>query len=198
MRGFSKKDFQTAVSEFQKLADQQPESYRIQYMLGASLQRLNRKEEALNHLNKAYDLNPNELSVKLELGKAYFSVRRYQETVKLLDTTSVRNQARSGTCWSFAANSFIETELLRLSKGTHDLSEMFAYRGKQYTPRERATFLRNHAGGHTVQAYPVESPARSRGRGSLHVRVMLRGVGPATAPSQSASTDRSRRSFLRP
>lgn len=86
---FTKKDFKTAATEFQTLVEQQPESYRIQYMLGASLQRLGRKEEALNHLTKAYDLNPNELSVKLELGKAYFSSRRYQETARLLDTIEV-------------------------------------------------------------------------------------------------------------
>lgn len=82
---FSKKDFQTAAQEFQTLADQQPESYRIQYMLGLSLQRLGRKEEALNHLRKAYDLNPNDVAVKASLGNAYFAVRRYEEVAKLLD-----------------------------------------------------------------------------------------------------------------
>lgn len=82
---FTKKDFQTAAQEFQRLADQQPESYRIQYMLGMSLQRLDRKEEALNHLRKAYDLNPNDIAVKAALGNAYFAVRRYEEVAKLLD-----------------------------------------------------------------------------------------------------------------
>lgn len=86
---FTKGDFKTAATQFQTLVEQQPESYRIQYMLGASLQRLGRKEEALNHLTKAYDLNPNELSVKLELGKAYFSSRRYQEVARLLDSVEV-------------------------------------------------------------------------------------------------------------
>ncbi|MDA8015931.1 MAG: tetratricopeptide repeat protein [Thermoanaerobaculia bacterium] len=86
---FTKKDYKAAAAEFQTLVEQQPESYRIQYMLGATLQRLGRKEEALNHLTKAYDLNPNDLSVKLELGKAYFSSRRYQEVARLLDTVEV-------------------------------------------------------------------------------------------------------------
>ncbi|MGE5457412.1 MAG: aminopeptidase C [Methanococcaceae archaeon] len=42
-----------------------------------------------------------------------------------LKTTSVKNQARTGTCWCFATVSFLETELLRMGKGEYDLSEMF-------------------------------------------------------------------------
>jgi len=54
--------------------------------------------------------------------------------VKNLDETSVQNQNRTGTCWSFSALSFLESELIRKGKGEHDLSEMFivrnAYIGK--------------------------------------------------------------------
>lgn len=46
-------------------------------------------------------------------------------TVKDIPTTSVKNQYRSGTCWSFSSLSFLETELIRTGKGEHDLSEMF-------------------------------------------------------------------------
>jgi len=53
----------------------------------------------------------------------------YQFTmIKDIPTTGVRNQYRSGTCWSFSANSFLETELLRKGKGEIDLSEMFDVR----------------------------------------------------------------------
>ena len=48
--------------------------------------------------------------------------------VKEIPTTSVRNQNRSGTCWSFSSNSFLETELVRKGKGDIDLSDMFAVR----------------------------------------------------------------------
>jgi bleomycin hydrolase len=45
-----------------------------------------------------------------------------------LPATSVKDQHRTGTCWSYAATSFIESELLRTGKGEHDLSEMFFVR----------------------------------------------------------------------
>lgn len=46
-------------------------------------------------------------------------------TVKANPITSVKNQNRSGTCWSFSSLGFFESELLRMGKGTYDLSEMF-------------------------------------------------------------------------
>ncbi len=39
--------------------------------------------------------------------------------------TSVKNQYRSGTCWSFAGIAFVEAELMRLTNKEYDLSEMF-------------------------------------------------------------------------
>lgn len=45
--------------------------------------------------------------------------------VKEIPVTSVKNQYRSGTCWSFSSISFFEAELLRMGKGEYDLSEMF-------------------------------------------------------------------------
>jgi len=43
----------------------------------------------------------------------------------VLPATSVKNQYRSGTCWSFSGLSFLESEMLRLGKPEVDLSEMF-------------------------------------------------------------------------
>ncbi len=48
--------------------------------------------------------------------------------VKILKTTSVKSQDRTGTCWCFATTSFLETELIRIGKGEFDLSEMFFIR----------------------------------------------------------------------
>jgi bleomycin hydrolase len=45
-----------------------------------------------------------------------------------LPATSVKDQASSGTCWSYATTSFIESELIRLTKDTFNLSEMFSVR----------------------------------------------------------------------
>jgi len=57
----------------------------------------------------------------------------YQFTpVKTIQSTSVKNQASSGTCWSFAGIGFFEDELLRMGKGEYDLSEMWVVRNSYY------------------------------------------------------------------
>ena len=48
--------------------------------------------------------------------------------VKENPITSIKNQASSGTCWSFAGVGFLESELLRMGKGEYDLSEMYIVR----------------------------------------------------------------------
>ncbi len=62
---------------------------------------------------------------------------QYNFTIdKKVDCTTVKSQDRTGTCWSFATASFIESELMRMGKGQHDLSEMFVvkniYKDKAY------------------------------------------------------------------
>ena len=42
--------------------------------------------------------------------------------------TSVKSQGKTGTCWSFATSSFLESELMRIGKPEYDLSEMFFVR----------------------------------------------------------------------
>ena len=46
-------------------------------------------------------------------------------TVDSIAITPIKDQHRSGTCWSFSTIGFIESELLRMGKGVYDLSEMF-------------------------------------------------------------------------
>jgi len=55
-------------------------------------------------------------------------------TIKALPITPVKNQANSGTCWSFSGIGFIESELLRMGKGEYDLSEMFVV-SKNYSEK---------------------------------------------------------------
>jgi bleomycin hydrolase len=42
-----------------------------------------------------------------------------------IPTSSVKNQNRTGTCWSFTTVSYLETEAMRNGKPEYDLSEMF-------------------------------------------------------------------------
>jgi bleomycin hydrolase len=62
-----------------------------------------------------------------------------------LEATPVKNQAATGTCWSFATTSFIESELLRMNKGEYDLSEMFIVR-HNYVNRLADNYLRQGKG----------------------------------------------------
>lgn len=48
--------------------------------------------------------------------------------VKLVPTTSVKDQNKSGTCWCFSGTSFFEDEILRQGGDSLDLSEMFTVR----------------------------------------------------------------------
>ena len=47
------------------------------------------------------------------------------KTINIINTSPVKSQSRTGTCWAFATTSFIETELLKMGKGEYDLSEMY-------------------------------------------------------------------------
>ncbi|MDP2723017.1 MAG: C1 family peptidase [Bacteroidales bacterium] len=50
----------------------------------------------------------------------------YQFTDEIyLNNTPVKNQFRSGTCWSFSGLAFVEAEILRKTGKEYDLSEMF-------------------------------------------------------------------------
>lgn len=70
----------------------------------------------------------------------------YQFTeVVAVPATPVKNQAATGTCWCFATASFMESELLRKGKGTHDLSEMFIVRQK-YMNQLQDNYIRGGKG----------------------------------------------------
>lgn len=52
---------------------------------------------------------------------------KFTEVVNL-GTTSVKLQGSSGTCWSYASNSFLESEMIRLGKQPVELSQIFSAR----------------------------------------------------------------------
>lgn len=54
--------------------------------------------------------------------------------VKANKITSIKDQNKSGTCWAYSTNSFFESEILRKTGKTYDLSEMFVA-GKTYMDR---------------------------------------------------------------
>ena len=62
--------------------------------------------------------------------------------VKEVKATPVKNQARSGTCWSYSTLSFFESELLRKGKPEFDLSEMWIVRHTY--PAKAEKFMRLH------------------------------------------------------
>jgi bleomycin hydrolase len=64
-----------------------------------------------------------------------FSQTRTFTPVIDLETTEVISQGNTGTCWSFSASSFLESEIMRINKKNIDLSEMFNVR---YTYEDKA------------------------------------------------------------
>lgn len=64
--------------------------------------------------------------------------------VKENPITSIKNQANSSTCWSFSGVSMLESELLRMGKGTYDLSDMYIVRRNYEDKAERYARLHGH------------------------------------------------------
>lgn len=64
-----------------------------------------------------------------------------------LATTSIKDQGSSGTCWSYATNSFLESEMIRMGKKPVELSQVFTARnayiekGKNYVRMHGAVSL---------------------------------------------------------
>lgn len=67
------------------------------------------------------------------------------EYTRMLPSTPVKNQAVTGTCWSFATTSYLESELIRTGKGEFDLSEMHTVR-YNYINRVKDNFLKRGKG----------------------------------------------------
>ncbi|MBK6933044.1 MAG: aminopeptidase [Saprospirales bacterium] len=85
------------------------------------------------------------------------ALNEYKFTVvKKSGATPVENQNKSGTCWVYSANSFFESELLRMGKQPADLSEMYVVRAgyleraRNYVRRQGAAAFGQGAETHDV------------------------------------------------
>lgn len=76
--------------------------------------------------------------------------------VKENKITSIKDQNRSGTCWDYATMSFIESEILRKSGKTYNLSEMFIA-SKNYMDRAVKT-VRMHGDVSFAQGGSFDDP----------------------------------------
>ena len=81
---FKSGNYQQAAKEFQGFVDERPDVFQGHYMLGQSLAKLGRNQEALTHLRKALDLEQGNVGVKLALGKVYLEVGRYADDAALM------------------------------------------------------------------------------------------------------------------
>ncbi|MFN0037797.1 MAG: aminopeptidase C [Saprospiraceae bacterium] len=75
---------------------------------------------------------------------------------KKLAATPVENQNKSGTCWVYSTNSFLESEIIRMGKSPVGLSEMFVVRAgyleraENYVRRQGAAAFGQGAENHDV------------------------------------------------
>lgn len=69
----------------------------------------------------------------------------YQFTdIKVIETTPVKNQNRSGTCWCYSTMTFLEAEILRAGGEAVHLSEMFAVRHAYMQKAEMYVRMHGH------------------------------------------------------
>jgi bleomycin hydrolase len=86
------------------------------------------------------------------------------ELITSIQTSPVKDQFKSGTCWAFAGLSFVESELMRMGKGTFDFSEMYVVRNAYISKAEYYVRLHGkNAFGSGGQAHDVLNVIRTQG-----------------------------------
>ncbi len=103
------------------------------------------------------------LFVSLQLAQGQEKDKKYKEIIQI-SASPVKDQQKTGTCWSFATTSFLESEILRKGKGEYDLSEMFFVRQAYLQKAKKYLLYHGHAnfdeGG---QAHDVINAIRESG-----------------------------------
>lgn len=84
-----------------------------------------------------------ELVKKIEKNSSDSSKSKFKFTPVIdLERTSVKAQGSSGTCWSYATNSFLESEMLRMGKEPVEIAQIYSAR-RVYTEKADA-YIRMH------------------------------------------------------
>jgi len=88
-----------------------------------------------------------DLVKKLDANKSDSAKKKYSfKDVVNLECTSVKNQASSGTCWSYSTNSFLESEMIRMGKKKVDLAELYTARCEYIDKADVYVQLHGHLG----------------------------------------------------
>ncbi|HQE11533.1 MAG TPA: C1 family peptidase [Flavipsychrobacter sp.] len=70
-----------------------------------------------------------DLIKKIDANKSDSAKKKFEFTPVInVERTSVKNQASSGTCWSYSTNSFLESEMVRMGKKPVDIAEIYTAR----------------------------------------------------------------------
>lgn len=83
----------------------------------------------------------------LEKNKSDSAKKKFQfTTIYDIEKTSVKAQGKSGTCWSYSANSFLESEYIKMKGQPIDLADIFAVRCALIDKAETYVRLHGHLG----------------------------------------------------
>ena len=78
LEAYKKKDWATAVKEFEEVTKTNPDYAGAYYMLGVSQRALGQLSPAIASLRKAVELDGSQASYKIALGQALLQVDQYQ------------------------------------------------------------------------------------------------------------------------
>ena len=94
-------------------------------------------------------------SLKINASEKSKEAFKFTDVVNI-ENTSIKNQGSSGTCWSYSANSFLESEMIRMGKKPVELSQIFSARnayiekGRNYVRMHGAVTLGDGGAFHDV------------------------------------------------